>query len=480
MNHFWDCMDKTGVKIFFVILLLVSFVERVSAENSAAAPSISLGPENPGRLDYDKARAQKSDCKDARKVVSDANTAIGKACQKAGLGKPDVCVKQAMECGEISGSDTYSSNTQILSQLSQLSTNPMAQTLGSAIGTVGANSDVNSACPQMNGRDYFTENDRINKDLKDNKKDLADLNEEKTKIQDEFNKTVQDLQDDLTKAQQDLESKKLELKEKNRQQLASFQENQQKQKDQLRTISTQVLNLRGQLIMSQQDQALKLIAMTDASGKRACMKAVNEAKKAYLAIASSTNGNYISQAKQKKQDLIAVYNDCMDQFLLQRDALNKSKKQEQDQINKALSDQTQQSEELTNAMSSASAQLAEIQKDAKDEGDQATQKVATLMQTNQNKMLAAQQKMQGNLQTLATKEQNLAQEQNRLNNSLLTLGPKPKSRGDEYTPAAASSEISGLVDDALSAMNDSDNAACFSGVAYKDQKTKFEKYHTVQ
>jgi hypothetical protein len=404
-----------------------------------------------------KAAQEKSDCQQMRNDLKEANKQISDACRRAGAGGNDSCFKAAVECGKTAGEDNFSSMTGLLSQMSG---NPVIQSMASSMGGSG----LNTSCPQISGQDYFTERKNITDDIESAKEDLAKLNDERATVQDDFNKEIQDIQDALKKAQEELAKAKLELKDKKRKQLADFQNQQNQMQEELRKKGTDVLGLQGQLIQSQQDHALKLISMSDASGKRACMKAVLDAKKAYEAIGSSQSSNYIGEAKKKKAELIATYNDCIDSFLQQRSALNKSKKQEQDQIKKAVTDAQQFIEELNNSLSTAANQLAEIQADAKTEEDNETLKVTQLMQTSQTKMLAAQQKMQTNMTTITAKDQNLNQKLNRLNNELTTLGPAPtKSRSADYSVSDASSDISGGVNDALDIIDSEDFKKCQSG-----------------
>ncbi len=476
MNHISNYTNKTTVK---TLIKVVSVLAIFSGTALAADPTPSSSSSTPSAdtssvLASLLLRNNDDACQRAQTTVSNAVKDIGSACRKAGLGGVSKCIESSISCGSTMGSDVFSTTAQALAQNSS---NQNVQLAGAVLGQ----SEAKNSCPQMSGRDYWSEKDKITKDIDSTQKELADLNDDKAKVQDDFNKQIQDLQDDLNKAQEELDKQKLDMKDKKRKQLADFQTSQNQAKEELRKKSSDVLSLRGQLIKSQQDQALQLIAMTDASGKRACMRAVNDAKKAYDAIATNGSGNYIAKARQKKDDLINTYNDCMDSFAQQRNALNKSKKQEQDQINKAITDAQQSSDEISNGLNTAQEQLTEMQNDAQTEEDNATQKVVKLMQTNQNKMLAAQQKMQTNLQTLTTKNQSLTEKLNRLNNSLMTLGAAPKSRSSDYSPEDASSDISSSVDTALTTMDNFNNStdtakkACFKK-GYEETRQTLEGY----
>ncbi|MDG0815073.1 coiled-coil domain-containing protein [Bdellovibrio svalbardensis] len=437
MNRISNYTNTTTVKIFFALSLVTSqFITLPASAGSACISQCDYdyaGETNIKAVNACKNNCSNQDarlCIDAKKDLSNAKKDLAKTCSEADMGSD--CAEKVDACAEVGGSSAFATAGQYMSAI--------GNQYGSLVSALGAGG---KGCPQMAGKTYFNRKDSLNKDIDSTKEDLAKLNDEKATIEDDFNKQIQDLQDELNKAQEELDKQKLEMKERKRKQIADFQASQNQAKEELRKKSTDLLSLRGQLISSQQDQALKLIAMSDASGKRACQKAVNDAKKAYDAIVSSGSGNYIAKAKQKKQDLISTYNDCMDSFQQQRVALNKSKKQEQDQINKAITDTQQSAEELTNSMNTASSQLAEMEQDAKTEEDAATQKVLKLMQTNQTKMLAAQQKMQSNLQTIATKNQSLSEKLNRLNNELAQLGPAP-SEDSTKTVKQVGSEIGGL------------------------------------
>lgn len=463
MNHISSFKNKTTVKTLGILLVgLSSLTPLVAQGRNCGSPPANASSSDPAYKAYQAcieqdnkesdSRDKQRSCSDANKDLSSARKEMTKLCSEASLGSD--CSDKVSTCSEVTGSATFQSAGQVMTAL--------GNQYGSLVTALGG---ANGGCPQMTGKTYFNRKDSLTKDIDSTQKELADLNDDKAKIQDEFNKQIQDLQDEVNKSQEDLDKMKLEMKDKKRKQLADFQNSQNQMKEELRKKSTEVLSLRGQLIQSQQDQALKLIAMTDASGKRACMKAVNDAKKAYDAVASSNSANYIAKAKQKKQDLINTYNDCMDAFEQQRNALNKSKKQEQDQINKAINDATAAAAELQNSMNTADSQLAEMQQDAQTEEDQATQKVVKLMQTTQTKMLAAQQKMQTNLQTLEAKNQSLTSKLNRLNNELAMLGPAP-SEDSTKTVKQVGSEL-GSYQEAVNTAIDNVNMNCQGQPGFK-------------
>lgn len=418
--------DRTVVKVFINTLACASMFS-FATNSYAAEPAPAAAPAQ--KVVSDDAYAaglNQARCERAQESMKQSRNKIAEACRKAGMSAKADCVEKANSCSEASGEESFSS----------------VQAFATVLGVPATGPGIGGACPQMNGRDYFTEKDKIMKEIKDTEKDLAELNDDKAKIQDDYNKEMQELQEALTKAQEDLKKKNLEIEQKDRERIAEFHTSQNQAKEELRKKGAEILRLRGNLIQSQRDKALKLIAMTEASGKRACMKAVNDARKSYDSVSGGTSSNHIAQAKQKKKELINIYNDCMEAFDQQRIALNESKKQEQDELNQQINDLQSSMDEIQNSLNLASSQLDEMKQAAEKEKSDALQSVIDLGTLNQQKMQAAYTKMQENLKTLATKSTSLQAALNRANQSLLTMGPAPKSRSSEYTPSDASSEIS--------------------------------------
>lgn len=434
MNKNSSQRQSTVVKVFINTVAILSLIS--SSASLAARNDDEEKKDKKESAFVDTQKGQEIDnanrrCQRAEERVYQARTKIKEACRKAGLpGGTDGCLKAAENCAGTSGEESFDTTAILVS----------------ALGLPAGSTSGSSACPQMSGRDYFTEKDKLQKDIKDTEKDLAELNDDKAKLQDDYNKEMQDIQEALTKAQEDLKEKNLDLEQKDRERQAEFQNSQNQAKEELRKKGADILRLRGQLIQSQRDKALKMIAMTDASGKRACMKAVRDAKKAYDNVSSASSSNHLAQAKQKKEELINTYNDCMEAFDQQRVALNESKKQEQDQINQQIDDLQSSVDEIQNSLNLASTQLEEIKQAAATKKNDALQSVIDLGTRSQNKMQAAYTKLQENLKTLAAKSASLQAALNRANASMMTLGPAPKSRSSDYAPSDASSEIAGEIE----------------------------------
>ncbi|WP_374029406.1 hypothetical protein [Bdellovibrio bacteriovorus] len=443
MNKISDKNERTVVKIFINILAcasLLSYSPGAFAEtttnnnntnNNGSGNTQNQAPQQPYGFgmgyppDYKDVRESEA-CRQLTDKIDEATRKIGEACRKAGLSGGSNCVAKAKNCAGTSGEDSF--NT----------VDAFATVMGLPAGSLA---NVSAACPQMSGRDYFTEKDKIQKEIKDTEKELADLNDDKAQIQDDYNKEMEEIQKTLTEAQENYKKKELEIGEKERERIAEFNASQTQAKEEMRKKATEILRVRGQLIQSQRDKALKLIAMTEASGKRACMKAVTDAKKSYESVSASTSANHIAQAKKKKQELINIYNDCMDAFDQQRVALNESKRQEQDELTKQINDLQTSMDEVQNSLNLAQNQLEEMKQASAKEKNDALQSVIDLGNRLNQRMQAAYTKMQENLKTLAAKSASLQAALNRANQSLMTLGPAPKNKSSDYAPSDASSEI---------------------------------------
>lgn len=419
---------RAVVKIFISTLTGTVFL---SSSSVLADPSYSTS--DPKIIEAIENRAEKErerqSCIEERNKIMEAEKEIGEACKKAGLSGAS-CVSNAKSCGETSGTDSF--NTLF--------------SLGEALGLPTGNlSNLNSTCPQMSGRDYFEEKSKLEKEIKDTEKELADLNDDKADIEEKYYKEMQDIQKTLTEAQEDFKKKKLEIAKDDRERVADFMKTQNQANEELRRRGAEVLKIRGQLIQSQRDKALRLLAMTEASGKRACMKAVNDAKKAYDSVSASKSASHLSQAKRKRADLLNIYYDCMSAFDQQRIALNESKRSEQEELNNQLNNAQSSMDEIRNSLNLADTQLKEIKELATKEEADALQSVVDLGQRNEQQIRAAHEKVQKNLQTIAAKSQSTQMALNRINQSLMTLGPAPLRRNAEDTPGDASSTISAQI-----------------------------------
>ncbi|MEK2647156.1 hypothetical protein [Bdellovibrio sp. BCCA] len=440
MNKISGKTNKTVVKIFINILVSAALLPHYSAFAADKATLAVTAASNPDAakavadaLKEDREAAAKDKeaqlCKQATDKIDEATRKIGEACRKAGMSGSSNCVSKARSCADESGTDSFDT------------VGAFATVLGVP---AGAAAGIGSACPQMNGRDYFAEKDKIQKEIKDTEKELAELNDDKANLQDDYNKEMQKIQETLTKAQEDYKKKESELDQEERERIAEFNNSQNQAKESMRKKGSEILNLRGQLTQLQRDKARSLNLMSESAGKRKCVSDLAKMKADYEKMYSSSavsSSNHIAQAKKKKQEMIDFYNTCMNDFNQQRIALNEQTRQKQEDLDKQIRDAQSSLDEIQNSLTLANNQLDEMKQATVKKKTDALQSVIDLGTRSQQQMQAAYTKLQENLKTLAAKQASLQAALNRANQALMTLGPAPKSKSSEYTPGDASGEI---------------------------------------
>lgn len=457
--------NKTSVKIVINLLASLIFFSNTVAVGQQTPPAGTppgVTPPGPGGVTQpvptdptlaagviaDQTASRRAEaCSRLTDRINDEVRKIAEACRKAGMGGGSNCVSRALRCGEASGEDAFDTTAAFTAALGAAGINTS--------GAAGPN-----ACLQMSGRDYFTEKERIEKEIKDLEKELADLEKDKTEKQRDYDKEIQDLQEELTKAQEEFKAKELEISAEEREQIAQFQESQRQAAENMRKGATEILTLRGQLIASQRDKALQLLARSEEAGRRACNKAVRDARAAYQNVSGSGTGSHVQRATQKKRELLQIYSDCMSSFEQQRIALNESKRQEEAMLNDRINNAQSNMDEIQNSLNSAAANLEELKAAATKKKNDALQAVIDLGKRNQEKMQAANTRLQQDLQTFARQTASLQAALNRANQSLLTLGPVPRSRGTEYSEAEASSEIEASINNIERARRGSTDPEC--------------------
>lgn len=427
----------TGCFLFSSSICLSEEDNNTASTNSPSGGLVIQQAPDPNWKDREEYRDKREkenrrldDCKSAAEQIRAERKAISDACKEASLGSTESCVEKTQSCGEASSADSYDS-------------------IGSFAKVLGVPSEVTSAldpafgnaCPQMSGQEFFAEKERLEGDLKDTKQDLDDLDNDRADIEADFNDEMIKIQETLTKANEDLKEKKLKISQDNRERIAEFNNTQNQAKEELRKKGSDMLRLRGQLIQSQRDKTLRLLAMSESSGMRACEKAANDVKKGYSSSGTGNMSQTIKDGKKKKEELIKIYKDCMASFDQQRIALIESKRQEQDELNNQINNLQSSMDEIQNTLNLADTQLKEIQGSATKEEADAIQSVIDLGKRSQEQMQAANQKMQTKMQALAKKTQTLTEAVNRITNNIQALGTPPE-RSSSSAPRQISSAIS--------------------------------------
>lgn len=443
MNKVLDSKNKTLVKIVVIGWTLLSLT--ANAQNPPATPARTAPPQTnvaPGPnqgyggydadtlRDIDERNRKERRCEDVKNRREKAQSRLSELCRKSGLGGgTGSCESKSLRCAEVTGGDSFDT----------------MEAIGIALGLPpGSTQAAANSCPQLSGKDYFSEKDKIQKEIKEIERDLADLNDDKAEIQDKYNQDMLKMQEDLAKAQEDYKKLEQQLEEEERERLAAFNEAQNSAKERMRQIGSEILELQGQLVQAQRQRAIELNALSDSAGKRKCMAEVNKLKQDYektYTKNSFSSSNHIAQAKKKREELINFYNTCMNDFNQQRIALNEKNRSTQEKLEKSIRDKQSSLDEVENSLNLASSQLEEMKQSTLKKKSTALQAVVDMGTRMQQQMQAAYTKLQENLKTIASKTASLTSALNRANVSLMTLGPAPTSRGSEYAPSEVSGEI---------------------------------------
>ncbi|MFV3407886.1 hypothetical protein ACNH6C_04725 [Bdellovibrio bacteriovorus] len=376
-----------------------------------------------------KADKEAQACQKAVEKIDESNRKIAEACRKGGLSGSSDCVTKAKQCAEQSGTSSYDA----LSSFAVMMGVPATALAGKE-----------GPCPQMNGRDYFSEKDKITEEIKDLQEELNELNKERIADQDEFSQMMTDTEKELSEARETLNENKLQLERDSREQLVSFQNEQNQVKEIIRRKGDEVLELQGQLTQSHRDRARTLIMLSESAAKRKCVAELAKLQQEFVQLypgANTTPATYIGKAKEKRQQLVAFYHSCMSDFDQQRIAVNEAARQRQDVLEKKIQNLRVVIDEAENTLNLSGTHMQEIEKASSERKSNAQQKVVDQTTQAQKKLQLAYSKLQETLKGHATKAASLNASLNRANQALLSLGPAPKSKSSEYTPSEAAGDI---------------------------------------
>lgn len=425
---------QTLVKIMVILSLSSSPTALAQPVQKTDAQVACAGASDVAKciLDFKKQEAAMADVatedicgKSARDSYKEAKRKIGEACADAGFGGN--CYNDVLDCSESFGSQDF--NTMgVLSQVTGIS-------LDAAAGT--------SNCPQLSGKDYFTAKKEIESDIKDANDELADLEKEKSDMEDDFNKEMQEIQKEIREAQKDLEDQKLEISQEKRERLSDFNKQQAETRAEVRKKNMDMLQLRGKLIKSDRDKATKMLQLSEGTTKRACTNAVSEMRDKYLKAGSRLS---IKEARKLKTDLTASFDDCMKNFDQQRGSLNETYRQEQSEIQATIDQLQSDIDDMENQLKLAQTQVSEMETDSKKKQTAAEENLTKMMQESSTKMQASQQTLQKRLAALNQKQTTVKTRLTKLNNELMALGPVPADRSSEDTPKKALSKISAEIE----------------------------------
>ncbi|MNJ91206.1 hypothetical protein D3C87_88530 [compost metagenome] len=432
MSQISSKTSKTSVKILFNILVIagmVTFSPYTEAQSSKKdkdkdSKSRSSGTNNDDLLeDEPTTRAERESMRSENTCIRlesdlrEANRRLGESCSKAGTRN---CVEAAKKCSAEGGNEDTDTVSQILPGI-------LGAVGGQQYAGRGGSFAPGQGCPQWSGKDYFEKKKEYDKDVQEAEKDLVQLTKDQAKAKKEFDEKIQDIQKKVNEAQADLKKKENDIEKDTMERLAQAQESQSQNAANLRKKGTEILEIKSRITNSNRDKAKKLIALSEASGKRECMKNVRKARADYVNVSANTSSTHIAQGDAKRQDLLAIFLDCTAIFEQERVSLNENKRQELEALNKQLADVEEEIKAINDSMALAQSQLDKINTMAADEKTQAQQELMKMMQLSQQEMVSAQESLQKELAAIAQEQQSLQKRIQTANTALSQLGPVPKS-----------------------------------------------------
>lgn len=440
MNRALTYTNQTLVKTLIILTSLIS-IPAAANPSAPAAPAANAGGNNQqnqsdfnSKIEYCKQNPSARVCEDAGITTgsscggyaydkyNEAKRSIAKACSAAGFGgNAKDCADQVMSCDTAMATQDFNSMA-VLSQV---------------VG-VQLDAGTSTGCPQLSGKDFYTEKRSIDDQMDDINKELAQLEKDKAAAEKEFNEKIQEVQKEIREAQKDLEDEKLEIAEESRQKAADFAEQQASTRNDVRKKNMDLLKLKGQLIKSDRDRAINLIKLSESATKRACTGAIRELRDKLLKPGSKVS---VKDARAANKELSQSFDDCMKNFDQQRATLNESYRQEQEELNTQIAQLQSDIDDIEGQLDLASNQLKEMEADAKTRKNTAEQNLVKMMTEAQQKMTSAQDNLKKELAAMTQEQNSLKGRLTKLSNELALLGPTPADRSSEDSPKKAMANI---------------------------------------
>ncbi len=374
-----------------------------------------------------QASSSTDSCSSAKGTALSKKDDFYKACTSAGKGTL-TCKTLAKTCADVGGDEEYANNSDLLGAFSR------------ALGV--PQDKVGSSCPKYSGQGYFERKDKyeadlkdINRDLKTNKTDIADLNKS-------FTEDVKKIQEDIATAQKDYQELQTKTGEDQRNRATENAKTASDLAKKVRELQTIILSKRQDINTIYMDKNNSLAQITEAAANRTCMAQVRDERKKYDAIVAGNVQSQFQSASIKKKQLNDLFQECMVKFDQGRMKII------QESDNKIQTTQN----EIGNAQSdldNITTQLSQMNA-TEDQAKQAEATTLTNAQTAlQQKIQRATTELQSLQQTTQTKNKALTDEQAYLStrsksasNSILALGAVPT----DETSRGTTSEVTNTYD----------------------------------
>ncbi len=419
------------------------------------------------RVNYERETREIGACTSAVKDLSAASAKLSKACGKAGLGnncydKVQMCQDDATEFGTEG------------TQWGDL----IAQGFSSQYGIALPLNQFGQSCPSLSGKDYFTQKDKLEKDIETVNKDIQKAKDKLLDEKKDFDTKFKAITKEMETAEKDL-TKNLEGKKKEkRDQVKKSQEERaalvQKVSTLTGDISTAQDSLAASSIDAKNQQALYDTSLISAE----CKRQIETLRMQYLGIVDKDGKPTDPALRQRinnaegvanRNNLIKQFNSCMkglrDKFISETRSNNNKLREARRKLDLMKSDR-----EATQGA------ILKADQDQKVLEQEMLQSENTALQAAQQTILNsrnAQTELQNNFQVAQQNNEmtvrSLMERLAKLQLDQVNLGPLPPNRNEESWQDAGA-EINAVEDLAIA----KDEACCSGAIDDEDIRSRLE------
>jgi len=385
-------------------------------------------------------------CDQLKRRADDKKDEFFKVCKSSGQGI-ESCKSQQSSCENIGTEDEYSTSGELLAAFS------------TAMGVSQA--EVSSKCPLYSGQGFYEEKDRlddklddINKKLKENKKELADINKD-------FTADLKKIQEDIADAQKEYQEKQADIKKNQRDRAAEQAKQSAEMAQNMRKLESAVLQKQQEKDDIYADKSSSLGQMTEDVANSTCMDSVREAYLKRKEALKQTNQkgsskSLISSGKTNNNFLNMTFKQCMAKFYNARLTLIRKSEAKIETTDKDIRNAQSDIDDMKAQLS----QMATLEQQAKeDEQTQLTAQQTALQQKIQRantEMQSLQQTTQQKAKAVTDDSAELQKKLTSVSNQIIGLGATPSGGRKSTASGTEVAVAAGEYADARDAANRED------------------------
>ncbi len=435
-------------QLFSILTFVVVFTGFQSAQAGGCSTAMTTfcndSSKTKNAADIEKCeKCSANDCDYLKRRADDKKDEFTKACKSSGQGT-DSCKKKQAACDDTAGEEEFNMSESLLAALNKADTG-------------GA-----SKCTLYSGQGFYEEKDRIqdklddvNKKLKDNKKELAEINAD-------FTKDLKKIQEDIADAQKEYQEKEADTKKAQRDRASEQAKQAAEMAQNMRKLESTILQKQQEKDDIYADKASSLGQMTEDVANSTCMDTVREAylkRKEALKVTSqkSSTKSLIQAGGSNSNYLNMSFKQCMAKFYNARMSLIRKSDAKIYVNDKDIGYAQSEIDNLKTQLSQMSTLEQQAQQD-----EQTT--LTQQQQALQQKIQRASSEMQSLLQTTQQKAKAVTDDSNelqtrykQLSNQIVALGAAPAGGRASTTSAR---EVSIAADDYKAARDAANKASC--------------------